>query len=477
MRFTKLSDHEVRPGRLVEWYPIALGAPAPDPRPASYVQEAHLREASTRRAAGLSCPTWLGTTFELPGDLDIAALRQALLTWIDRHETLRSTLTFHTRTGGDAQVRRWTLPRGGVGLHRQDRGRFADPARIGSHVESLFDRTANPLHWPSYLFVTVSRPGGTTIYIGLDHSNVDGYSILLIAQELRALYDAALTGVAAGLSATDSYLEFSAAERSEALLVRADHEVVNRWRRFLDTNDAELPGFPLEVGADRTRPTPQHGNCTWLLDAEKAESFSTACRAASGGFQAGVLACLGIAAHEVSARRTFRALVPFHTRHAPRWTASLGWYVGLAPVEFPVEGRPDFAGLTRAASAAVRESRPLARVPFARVCELLGAQPRPRFVVSYMDMRNAPGADRWRQWHTCAFHSRSSAGDEVYLWIHRTHDGVYLTCRHPGTEAGIRNVARYVGHLRRVIDEVATHGGYAVSGLAPIPAVDMATTW
>jgi hypothetical protein len=383
MRFTKLSDHEVRPGTLVEWHPIPLCDPAPDPRPASYVQEAHVRDAVARRAAGLSCPAWLATAFELPGDLDTAALRRALLAWIDRHETLRSTLTFPAGAGAAVQVRRLTLPAGGVGLRRKDRGPFDQVTAISSHVEALFDRAATPLHWPPYVFATVSRPGTTTIYLGLDHSNVDGYSILLIAQEVRALYTAALSGAAAELTATGSYLEFSTAERADAVRVRADHESITRWRNFLDTNGGRLPGFPLEVGADSARPALQHGSCTWLLDADKAESFSAACRAAGGGFQAGVLACLGIAGHEVSARRAFRALVPFHTRQGAEWTTSLGWYVGVAPVAFPVMGAPDFAGLIRTVGAAARAARPLARVPFARVCELLDSNPQPRFVVSY----------------------------------------------------------------------------------------------
>ncbi|SFB36822.1 Condensation domain-containing protein [Amycolatopsis marina] len=477
MRFTKLSDHEVRPGMLVEWHPLPLGGWTPDPRPASYVQDAHVRDALTRRATGRNSPTWLATAFELPGDLDTAALHRALLAWIDRHETLRSVLTCPSAPDEAAPLRRLTLSSGGVDLRRKDQGRFDGAHAINSHVEALFDRTADPLHWPPYAFATVARGGSTTIYLGLDHSNVDGYSILLIAQEIRALYAAELSGEQAELAATGSYLEFGAAERDNALRVRADHDVVARWRTFIGANGGRLPGFPLEVGASSGRPAPQHGSCTWLLDADKAESFSIACRTAGGGFQAGILACLGIAAHEVSARRAFHALVPFHTRQEAQWTTSLGWYVGIAPVEFAVAGTPDFAGVAKAAGAAAREARPLALLPFARVCELLGTAPEPRFVVSYMDMRRTPGAGQWRAWNACAFHSRAVAGDEVYLWIHRNHEGVYLTCRHPGTEAGTRNATRYIGHLRRVVDEVATHGGYAVAGLPPIPAVDMATTW
>ncbi|WP_166677611.1 condensation domain-containing protein [Amycolatopsis arida] len=474
MKFTEISNYDVRPGRLTEWT-ATVASPevgwASDPRPPSHVQEAHVRDALVRHTAGRPVPTWLATAFELPGPLDPTALRAALLRWIDRHETLRSALSFD-RNG---RLCRSTLPAGGVALHHTDRGELGRGDAVAAHVADLFDRVTDPLGWPSYAVVTVDRTDSTTIYLGLDHANVDGYSILLIPNEIRALYLAARDGAAPCLREVGSYLEFAHRERAETESVGPDSPVVARWRRVLDAG-GQLPGFPLDVGAGPAALVPQRGTCTWLLDAAQAESFGAACTKAGGSFLAGVLACLGIAGHEVSGAGEFRALAPFSTRDGAEWVDSLGWYIGLAPVEFPIGGAGNFHQLARTARAAAREARPVARVPVARVGELLGAPLRPRFVVSYMDMRHTPGAQGWREWRTCAFHSRAAAADEVYLWIHRGPEGVYLTCRHPDTGAGRRNVTRYLGHLRRVIDEIAAQGTYAIPERPTLPAGDIAPT-
>ncbi|GAB3496894.1 condensation domain-containing protein [Amycolatopsis cihanbeyliensis] len=478
MRFTEISDYQVRPGRLTEWRPRAEEAAwVDDPRPPSYVQEAHLRNARAQRDSGRGTPTWLATAFELPGRLDPEALESALLAWTDRHETLRSSLRCVPSPRGGTDLRRRTLAGGAVSIERRLIGEVARADEVGKHVEELFDHATSPLDWPPYVFVTVERPDSSTIYLGLDHTNVDGYSILLIAHEIRELYAAAVAGDRAELAETGSYLEFSRLERDEASVIGGEHETIAAWREFVRTEGGELPAFPLAVGGRQEVPVPQSSTCTWLLDPDQADSFEAACRKGGEGFFAGVLACLGIAGHEVSGRPSFRALAPFHTRSEARWAASLGWYIGLIPLHIRVAGEGNFHNLTRSAAAAARDRRPMAKVPFARVCEVLDLPLEPRFVVSYMDMRRTPGAREWREWNTCAFHSRMTGSDEVYVWIHRNHEGVYVTCRYPDTEAGNRNVLRYIGHLRRVIDEIAARGSYAIAGLPAIPPADIAIHW
>ncbi|TVT11071.1 non-ribosomal peptide synthetase [Amycolatopsis bartoniae] len=411
-----------------------------DPRPAAYVQEAHLRVAHARRAAGEAAASWLGTAFELPGRPDIAALQRALLGWIDRHETLRSVLSC-TEDG----VFRRTLPPGEVGLARQDLGRF-DTGELASRLEDLFDAETDPLTWPSYVFAVVSHDDSFTVYVSLDHSNVDGYSVLMIAREVSDLYRAETSGSPVALGSVGSYVDFASAERRSARRVLADHQAVAAWRNFLLSHGGELPAFPVSLGA-----APQTGTCRMLLDAEEASALEARSRAHGGSFMTGSLACLALAARAECGSGVFGALMSMHTRSAVEWAESLGWYVGLVPLRVAVGPADDFPGVLAAVTAQTRAAKTMAAIPFERIAELLGRDLTPRFVLSYMDLRRVPGADRWADWKAAALRSRSPHADEVYLWLIRSHEGLRLSARYPDTPAARTVLARYFDRVAGVL--------------------------
>ncbi|MCZ4529966.1 condensation protein, partial [Rhodococcus ruber] len=98
MEFTELADYPIPAGVLTEWLPCAAeDAWTTDPRPVSYVHEAHLRRTAGSRYGDVP-DAWLGTAFEVRGHLEQEPFRRALERWIDRHEPLRS----HVALGGDA---------------------------------------------------------------------------------------------------------------------------------------------------------------------------------------------------------------------------------------------------------------------------------------------------------------------------------------------------------------------------------------
>ncbi|MFF7726933.1 hypothetical protein [Streptomyces sp. NPDC008001] len=496
MEFTDMRGLEVRPGLLTVWRPVPGGRAAPrwqaDERPASYAQEAHLagRLANPRAEPAAVSPSWLATVFDLPGPLDAAALETALLAWIDRHESLRSRLVptepAKERAAEPAPgtaIRRVTLAPGTVGMRRSVAGSYRDGGELAARIEELFDRETGPLGWPSYLFATVAHtgdgpgPGSVTLYVGLDHSNVDGYSILLAAYEIRELYGAAVRGGRARLGEVGSYLDFAGCERAGAALVGRDHEAVVRWREFIAAGGGRLPAFPSPVGREGGEGPAgcgaQPGGLVWLLNAAQARAFERACRKGGGNLFAGVLACLAREAHRGAGAGEgvpaagaagggsggeFRALMPVHTRTHARWSQSVGWFVGLAPLRFAVRAGGSFAEAMAGAAAALEGARPMAEVPLARVAELLGVPLEPRFMVSYMDFRRVPGAREWGEWRAAALRSRRVHAHEVYLWVNRSFEGVYLSFRYPDTVRGRAEVPRYVENVRRAVARVAAAG-------------------
>jgi hypothetical protein len=463
VKLTEISKYEAQPGRLVEWklHPTTVAAAArtaPDNRPPSFTQDAHVKTTAFLRGIGLEAPTWLATAFDLPGALDSDAMETTFVQWITRHETLRSEL----RLQGD-ELERFTLSADDVSLERTCVGDFTASADVVRYLEDRFDEAADPLTWPSYIFVTVAREDGFTVYLAFDHTNVDGYSIAQIAHEINELYTAALAGRPAQLAEVGSYVDFSQIERDGAADVDEDHEAVARWREFVETCGGELPRFPLDLGVAPGDYPRQTGGCEWLMDPADADAFDAACKSMGGNTAAGVMAAAAAAAYELGDEPAFRSVLPLHTRSELQWLTSLGWYIGLAPYELETAQAGDFPELVRMARAAARAGKPVAQVPFAKAFSLLEGQVRPLSVISYIDARVVPGAPSWTDWNAHAF-GKVSYGDEVYLWVNRTPEGVYVTCRYPGTELGHRNVNAYIDRMREILTSVARNGTYAFAG-------------
>ncbi|WP_406331687.1 condensation domain-containing protein [Streptomyces sp. NBC_00203] len=458
---TDLQRCEMRPGRLVEWtlHPAAVEAAArlpDDERPPAYVQESHVRTARSVHEDGLFVPTWLGATFDIPGRVDLDVLHDALRAWTLRHETLRSGF----RWAGD-EMRRFTLDADDVVLHREDKGHFTEAASLTRYLQDRFDVVANALTWPNFIYTAVVREDGASVRMAFDHSNVDAYSIYRIPAEIHELYAAGLEGRAMDTAPVASYVDFCANERTNADRIDDTHAIVARWREFIGRCDGKLPNFPVDLGLDPEGPLPgQKLMHEMLVDDADAAAFEARCRP-YGGSLVGILAATALAVREIGGQEVYRTVVPFHTRAKSQWSDSVGWYVGGAPIEVPVARATDFDSALEMVRAALRESRPLARMPIARVLRLLGTDFRPTSpdlysIVSFVDTRGVVGSERWRDLKAYGL-IRVSSGDQVCAWTTRLHEGVQFAARYPDTDVAFKNMCLYVDRLREFIVTAARH--------------------
>ncbi|QOV36403.1 acyltransferase papA2 [Streptomyces ferrugineus] len=458
MRMTDIQRCEVRPGRLVEWtfspatIATATGLPE-DSRPPAYIQESHIRTARSVREDGLFVPTWLGTAFDLPGRADLDALQEALRGWTLRHETLRSGFRW-SGEGGD-EMRRFTLDADAVSLERTEVGDFTDPAELVRHLQERFDLTADALRWPNLIYTAVVRDDSTSVYMAFDHSNVDAHSIHRIPAEIHELYAAHVAGGALEPAPASSYVDFCEIERTDADRIDDSHEIVARWREFIRRCDGRLPNFPVDLGLDPGAGLPtQKLLREELTGPDTAAAFEAYCRP-YGGSSVGVLAATALIVHEIGGQPVYRTVVPFHTRVKSRWSDSVGWYVGGAPIEIPVEEAYDLPSALRTVRAALHAGRHLARMPLARVLHLLGADFRPTSpdlysIVSYVDTRGIAGSGRWAAQKAYGL-IRVSYGDQVCAWVTRLHEGLWFASRYPDTDVAQKNMRLYVERLRDVI--------------------------
>ncbi|MFI6166381.1 condensation domain-containing protein [Nocardia sp. NPDC051052] len=479
MEFTELTECPLRDGRIVEWLPTAATKWSDwprDPRAISFNQEQHLKNMLERRRQCVPTQSWLGQVFRFDLALDERAWAEAVDAWIDRHEVLRT----HVAIESD-RCTRYTLPRGGVRTRRREPGTRMATRSPRQYIQRVLDNSTSPRHWPAYLFITIDHGDAFTVVFGGDHGLMDGYSVVQVAAELHVLYSAA-NGSGAALPAVGSYLDFGERERLAALAATAADPAVGVWREFFATATGEpstgAPGaktlgtiatvFPLDAGPAAAAQVAQRTLAVHLLDEHQAERVSLFTHELGQGFNAALLAAFAAAANELAQTHDFRTVLPVHTRMHPEWAHAFGWFVGLRPFHLNSEGVTGLRRLIELAGQDLRRCRDGADIPFPRVCELLGRRPRTSFLLSYMDIRSLPAADRWAAWDARCLRSRSYSTDECYFWLVRGPLGVTLSARFPGTASAAREVQQIVARLRALLGEFAEHGD------AHLPAVTRA---
>ncbi|MGU3431574.1 condensation domain-containing protein [Actinomycetes bacterium M1A6_2h] len=456
MEFTELADYPLPAGVLTQWTPtVGDGGEAwsEDDRPLAYTHEAHCRHSLTAGADPNSEAAWIGAAFEIHSGYQPDAVRRALRAWTVRHETFRTTVV--SKDGGG--LMRLTVPGERIDIESHSDGKIRSGAWIHDHLVDYFGSTLSPFRWPHCLVATVHDPtrSGFLLVFAADHSVMDAYSMLLAISELRRLYEFECHGTDPLLAEIGSHVDFSAIDRRLGDSVTADHHAVEVWSDFLEARSPAgptFPEFPLPVTVDDAGSTSAHQSSlsSWLLTSDETDALARTCRSNGHGMQSGVLAALAMTGRHLTGD-TVRFVMPLHTRFEPRYAQSVGWYVGVVPIEIAVEHDASLAQCLPSATAAVENVAELARLPYSKIADLLGVTDTPRFVVSYLDLRHTPDSAHWSRWRARTLRGSAASPDEVYLWILRTPLGLNVSARFPSNEKASRNVHRFVTTLASTV--------------------------
>ncbi len=490
MHFTELADYPLPDGVVTEWTPAVSDTAAwrPDARPLAFTHEAHLRHSLERsRTAGDTAPAgdaeWIGAVLEIDRAYDPDAFRRTVQRWVARHEALRTTVD----AVGESLARR-TIDPSAVTVSDSVVG-LRSGADAHDHLLSYLGRGLSPFRWPHVLIATVSETGFIQVdrgrflvVFGADHSVMDAYSMLLSVGEIRRLYDHELDARDHELPGIGSHLDYSVHDRRTGDDVTADCEAVAVWDRFL--RDSPFPAFPLlaHPAADSTAgspgPTRQGALSVSIASPETTAEFAARCRRNEASVTAGVAAVVALAqrttepATGVDTAGPCRFVMPMHTRYAPEFARAVGWFVGVVPVSVDLDSDHGDTALV-AASDSVRAVAGVESRPWSAIAALLGVVDVPRFVVSYLDLRHVPDSASWPTWQVQPLRSATHSDTEVYLWVLRTHEGLFLSARFPGTDAATAAVHRFVARCRSVVEDLAA-GAENVTGPASTETADAA---
>ncbi|SNT34571.1 condensation domain-containing protein [Rhodococcoides kyotonense] len=455
MEYTELADYPLPAGRLTEWVPRVADESAwrQDDRGMSFTHEDHAGRGNDG--------SWIGTVFEIHRRYDAEAVRRTIVAYIDRHEAFRTRVERDDTTGA---WHRYTTPSGSVSVDDRQDPTAKSESQVFDHLESWFRDVVSPTTWPHFVAATVvpephvaaSAPQQDKFLMifAADHSVMDAYSQIYAINELDRLYAEALDGTDHNLPAVGSYVDFSASERLLGESLTAQHDAVLAWERFLAVEDGRFPAFPLPLSADvapTDLATRQSSVSSWLLTTAQVEKFNAACKSAGHNMQSGVLAALALVSARLSGNDKFRTIMPMHTRSEEQWAASVGWYVGILPMQIDLADTSTFAEALECAARAGKEHKGLASVPYSRVASLLTSTEIPRFVVSYIDLRFLPDAHEWQDRKGRALRSECHAENEVYFWVNRTLQGLNISARFPSGDIAATNVHRFITEFVSVL--------------------------
>lgn len=425
----------------------------------------HLIEWQSRLHSG-RLAVWVAATFEIGGQLDLDALRDAFRQLLLRHEVLRTEFRMTPDPDGTHGI---------FGLLACDvihpDTLVLDETEVGvfPHAESLrealikrIDKTIDTNRGPVMLMGVVVGAERSVAYIVCDHLVTDGFSCAIKAHELSLIYGSTVNGEPVKLPEVGSYLDYGRQEYAEVEKVQPDDPRIELWRDFVRRNGHVFTEFPVELNTRKGEWHPAMVDVIQVLDASEAEVFERLCRAQGAGVVPGLLAVNGIALHEIGARGVLRTVMPVAQRRSSQWRNAVGWFVSLVPLEVPMAGVDQFPDVLASAHRTFRTALATADLPLASLFMHLGTHYlpingffdlKPQTHFSYIDYRKLPGAaqvEKWRQ--TTAL--RVTNTSDARTWYFRTHDGIYMFNNFIDTPRAREVLAAYEFSVRRVLIEL-----------------------
>ncbi|MFX0578208.1 condensation domain-containing protein [Nocardia nepalensis] len=458
INFGLIDEWDPAPGRLVTWVAapesVARAAQAPiHPAPPSHQQEEYLRLADRHAAADFRYSGLCLVTVEIPmGDLDRDAMTRSINAFLLRHDTFRTWFAI----GHGGTVRRHLVAPEAIDFVPIDYGELDDPEAIREHVQKT---TPGPFQWDCFTFGAIEHGESTTVYLAVDHLHTDGLGQYLSCLDLAHLYAREMWDVVDDLPPAASYLEYCAMERQYTAQLTLASSGARKWLELIRGNNGELPSFPLDLGKRTDGYNRSAHRSIALLDEADALRFERICRDNDAEFVGGIFAAAALAEGELTGSDYYFGMTPISTRTSAAERASVGWYVTLVPVAFPV-GPNTFERTVTIAQRAYENGLRLATTSFHRVLELLPAdtdiRARPGWstpMISYVDARDFVGHEFFGEVRGGVYANRA-ASEEVLVWINRMPSGTSLSVIFPDTPVAHESVDRYLRAVHAVFTAV-----------------------
>ncbi|MFB7664834.1 condensation domain-containing protein [Kitasatospora sp. NPDC056138] len=303
--------------------------------------------------------------YRVRGDLDVASLRDALATVVERHEALRTRLPAF---GGEPY--QCIEPAGPV-LRCEDLSPETDPEALAAEIfareaDSSFDLDAGPLFRARLLRLARFDH---VLLLTVHHSVFDGWSLGVLTRELSDAYAALHQGRRPQLSQVPlQYADFAAWQRA--------HLTADTLSRHLDYWRGKLAGAPalLELPTDRPRPeVPSHrgGAVRFTVPAETAGRLRELARSQSASLFVVTLAAYQVVLSRYTAMADLVVGVPVAGRDRRELEGLIGFFAHTLPLRADLGGDPSFARLVAQVRESALDGMSHQELPFEQLVEQL----------------------------------------------------------------------------------------------------------
>jgi amino acid adenylation domain-containing protein len=398
--------------------------------------------------------------------LDAAALERALGEIVRRHDSLRTT--FHELAETPVQV---VAPFAGFTLPVEDLSHLAHAEREEAvlrrarALESTpYDLAAGPLFRP----VLLRLGDEDVLLLDMHHITSDGWSMGVLFRELSALYGAYRQGDPSPLPELEvQYADYALWQR-EQLAGAALERHLAYWK-------ARLAGAPavLELPTDRPRPPVQsHRGArerTWV-SAELAERLHALGRAEGATPFMVALAAFGVLLSKYSGSDDIVVGTPVAGRSRREVEGLIGFFVNTLVLRTDLSGDPGFRALLARVREATLGAFEHQEVPFERlVAELqpersMGHSPLFQVMFTLQDGAQAASDASGLPLIGVAA-ERTSAQFDLSLGVLDTPQGLRLSAEYATDLFDASTIQRMLGHLERVLQQVADDADAPLSHL------------
>ncbi|MFF7474805.1 non-ribosomal peptide synthase/polyketide synthase [Streptomyces sp. NPDC008092] len=424
--------------------PAVVARPRPEVLPLSFGQQ-RMWFLNRLEESGAAAAYNMPLALRLTGRLDTAALKAALGDVVDRHETLR---TVFPETDGVARQRIVDGPAGRPDLRIHDVTAEDLPEVMARLANRPFDLTRD-LPWHAELLVLSGSD--SVLLLVSHHIAVDGWSMGVLAQDLRTAYAARHAGSAPEWSPLPvQYADYALWQR-EVLGGLDDPESLissqlGYWRETL----ADLPE-ELNLPVDRGRPAVGSFRGGWVPMTVAPDTHADLAAAARQG-SATMFMVVQTALAMLLARLGAGTDIPVGTAVAGRPVSDLenlvGFFVNTLVLRADASGDPTFAELLDR----VRESDLAAYahqdMPFERLVDELSPtrslSRHPLFQIM-LTLDNTPGADA--SWELGDLDVRPIPADDVFAARFDLSVGLAELHDEQGAAAGIEGGMQFSADL------------------------------
>ncbi|WP_414541455.1 amino acid adenylation domain-containing protein [Nostoc sp. CCY0012] len=270
--------------------------------------------------------------------LNISALQQAFQKLINRHPTLRTT--FAQKDGEPVQQ-----------VHEYQKVDFENIDASAKNEDELISQVIAAYQRPFDLekgnllrvnLFTCSKDN-YVILLTIHHIVIDGFSLGIILDELRSLYEAENTGRVISLPAIKyQYQDFVQWQRN-ILASSVGDELWNYWREKLA---GELP--ILKLPTDRPRPPIQSyrgASHTFELNQELTSQLREMAKAQGATLYMTLLTAFQVLLYRLSGQEDIIVGAPIEGRSQPEFAETVGFFVNMLALRVNLAGNPTFSQL------------------------------------------------------------------------------------------------------------------------------------